>query len=30
MWLAKDYKNKVFSEQISKVIIYESDVINQN
>jgi hypothetical protein len=30
MWLAKSYKRKVFSESISKVIIYESDVIEAN
>ena len=30
MWLAKNYKRKVFSEEISKVIIYESDIIDQN
>ena len=30
MWLAKDYKRKVFSEQISKIIIYESEMIDMN
>ena len=30
LWFAKNYKRRVFSESISKVIIYESESIETN